>query len=597
MISLERIKQFLDLRQSDFNLKLKEKFSAATQLLLGTMEDEAGYFRLAFQSLVHPLLLNNNRLSEKSKMVYRHLLEDFFNIQVAEKHLAELPALLPLPEDEAVAVIRSAENNDPLRTAEFLIVLGAALPYPADTAYISRVAEKLGMDKQAFADFTGEVMENKRKKQRLRNSSRSIIAVLIIILIFFLTAKYLQSVIFGVLLACLMLPLEKFIERRLQKRRGIFFLLTASFSYAFYPLKRLSILLSRKGDTSGRSITRHRKQKEQSIIRQSVILTALIAALIIVLAGFGISKLTGHYMKNLQRSIRVWETTRQDQGSASGKYNYAMEKLRENFESIPLVKTGLDRLEKIINDPGKRDQIISNIIRSNGGIVNITGGVVGGIAAFLADILLTIFFSLLFLLKFAEYSRAKSGHASGSEYIVRNFFNGIWLPGADETLIQDTCKTINGIIFRLRIWLKGYLTLIMVDSTFYTTCFFFLGVPFFLPLGLIAGCGIALPYLGPVISCLLTVLVTIAAGAATGEMLLVIVICYLIYNGIIEQFILYPAVIGESLGLSTLETIIVVLLGAIFAGIPGMIFALPAASVAKYLVPQIYHGFTFSERA
>ena len=47
-------------------------------------------------------------------------------------------------------------------------------------------------------------------------------------------------------------------------------------------------------------------------------------------------------------------------------------------------------------------------------------------------------------------------------------------------------------------------------------------------------------------------------------------------------------VIGESLGLTTLETIIVVLLGGIFAGITGMIFALPTASVIKYLIPQIY---------
>ena len=46
--------------------------------------------------------------------------------------------------------------------------------------------------------------------------------------------------------------------------------------------------------------------------------------------------------------------------------------------------------------------------------------------------------------------------------------------------------------------------------------------------------------------------------------------------------------IGDSLGLTTLETIIVVLLGAIFAGIAGMILALPAAAVIKYLVPQIY---------
>ena len=137
--------------------------------------------------------------------------------------------------------------------------------------------------------------------------------------------------------------------------------------------------------------------------------------------------------------------------------------------------------------------------------------------------------------------------------------------------------------------------MILIDSTVYTTSFFILGVPFFLPLGVLAGCGIALPYLGPVLSCCTTLLVTIAAGGASSHMLLAIVICYCIYNGIIEQFILYPAVIGEALGLSTLETIIVVLLGAVFAGIPGMIFALPAASVAKYIVPLLYRGLLSTE--
>jgi predicted PurR-regulated permease PerM len=33
-----------------------------------------------------------------------------------------------------------------------------------------------------------------------------------------------------------------------------------------------------------------------------------------------------------------------------------------------------------------------------------------------------------------------------------------------------------------------------------------------------------------------------------------------------------------------------VLLGGIFAGVTGMIFALPAASVIKYLIPQIYNA-------
>ena len=94
------------------------------------------------------------------------------------------------------------------------------------------------------------------------------------------------------------------------------------------------------------------------------------------------------------------------------------------------------------------------------------------------------------------------------------------------------------------------------------------------------------------LSCCLTILVSVASGGVPGEILLAVIIYYLFYNGIIEQFILYPAVIGDSLGLSTLETIIVVLLGAVFAGIPGMILALPAASVAKFIIPQIYRGFS-----
>ncbi|MBO5762804.1 MAG: AI-2E family transporter, partial [Lentisphaeria bacterium] len=116
-------------------------------------------------------------------------------------------------------------------------------------------------------------------------------------------------------------------------------------------------------------------------------------------------------------------------------------------------------------------------------------------------------------------------------------------------------------------------------------------------LGIIAGCGLLLPYVGPVASAVLTLLVTLAVGGqavSTGQ-ILGILIAYLIYNGIVEQFILYPMVIGESLGLTTLETIIVVLLGAIFAGIAGMIFAIPTAAVLKYLVPQIYHCFDHSQ--
>ena len=61
-------------------------------------------------------------------------------------------------------------------------------------------------------------------------------------------------------------------------------------------------------------------------------------------------------------------------------------------------------------------------------------------------------------------------------------------------------------------------------------------------------------------------------------------------NGLLEQLFLYPKLIGKAMELTTVETIIAVLLGGLVAGIPGMILAVPAAAVLKFLVPKIYQS-------
>jgi predicted PurR-regulated permease PerM len=61
-------------------------------------------------------------------------------------------------------------------------------------------------------------------------------------------------------------------------------------------------------------------------------------------------------------------------------------------------------------------------------------------------------------------------------------------------------------------------------------------------------------------------------------------------NMVVEQLFLYPAFVGEALGLNILETLIVVLLGGLFAGLAGMIFAVPVASVLKFLIPRLYQS-------
>jgi predicted PurR-regulated permease PerM len=210
----------------------------------------------------------------------------------------------------------------------------------------------------------------------------------------------------------------------------------------------------------------------------------------------------------------------------------------------------------------------------------------GFLGTLVCDLLLTFFFGMLFLMKMAEFKSSSGG--SRTAYAVRTILVSRWLPNVSENTLTEAQRILSGVFSRLRIWVRGYLTLVVIDSTVYTVLFGILDLPYFPLLGVLAGCGILLPYVGPILSCGVTLLVTYLAGDPGVGQLIAVLCCYLVYNGVIEQFILYPMVIGESLGLTTLETIIVVLLGAIFAGIAGMILALPAASIIKYLVPQIY---------
>ena len=592
MAILDKLKRFWS-ADNGANRSLKERFAAITELITGENDAEKR-FRAGFIALVCPLLSKNGVVNEHSQNIYRRLLEEYFNIQITESHLAEF-SNMELPDVETAAqLICNSFPDKALRTAEFLIALTVSTGEDSENIkFAHQAATALGMSTDNFETTLKNISDMEKRKQRLRNSSRGIIATLVIIAVFILTAKYMQSVIFGVLLACILLPIEKFYEKRIVARKGLVFNIIRVLCWPFIPLKKLSILVSRNGNQDVKLRQNPQRIKEKKAIRLAVIFTIITALIIAVAAVFGISKLTGHYMQDLQQSIRSWEEQRllgNQYGENNTRVSYALEKLQNNFETIPQAQFALEKLKNAVQKPEIRAEITQNLIRRGGGLLTIAKEILGGFVSLMCDLLLTVFFALLFLHKFAEF-KARSKQHSGSEYIVRSFFNGIWLPGADENLVEETCRIISGIIFRLRVWLKGYLTLILVDSTVYTTCFFFLGVPFFLPLGIIAGCGIALPYLGPVISCCLTLLVTIIMGGASGELLLAIIIAYLIYNGLIEQFILYPAVIGDSLGLSTLETIIVVLLGAIFAGIPGMIFSLPTASVAKFIIPQIYHGF------
>ncbi len=422
------------------------------------------------------------------------------------------------------------------------------------------------------------------------------------LVVFILTATLLRSLVFGVILAYLLMPLEKFFERQFLNHRGLAYWLHCLVLLPTLPLQKISKLVMRRSADRGvpeDSESRHRRQA----IRQATGVTFILFFLLVGFLLFSAVSLTGRYVRSLNNNAPPPATAgvaasrnvspkasieETKETGISAQLQEFLDQQRVRFARRPMIKKSLDWAEKTLRDEAMQSAILRDLLKRSDGLFSFTAGILGHAGALFADFLLTIFFAILFLQKMAEYCRDdKSAGAIGS-YLVATVFNGKWLPVPGADAMRDGQRIIGGVLTRLQVWVKGYLTLVCIDSTVYCTVFYFLKVPYFPVLGVLAGCGILLPYIGPILSCGITCFVTLAVGECSGVQLCWILISYFIYNGIIEQFLLYPAVIGEALGLTTLETIVFVLLGAIFAGIPGMLFALPAASVIKYLVPQIY---------
>ena len=512
--------------------------------------------------------------------------------QLSQSELLELLAELP-----------SEKQIQFFRFGAAMVHLKGGVPESAEK--LESLALSAGIEKASFDDIVTSILKNQDRREKMFRSGAGILAALIVIAVFILTATLLRSVIFGLIAAYLLLPLEQYFERNWREKRGPGFILGKAGSFIAWLPRRLAAALSRKDRDILPTPEQLNKKQEQKIIARAVSQTVLTVFLAVCLFAGGIYALSSYYLRGIGGEMRPSAELKAAQQSvapgekAPARSAFApaaeLKKIREKLVQFPCLKYLIEKAEVTLHDEQTRSELTAMLWRRSGGVFSFLFNVMGFVGTLVCDLLLTLFFGLLFLMKMAEFKN--SGMGGGGTYAVKTILASNWLPNVSDSTLAEAQQILSGVFSRLRIWVRGYLTLVLIDSTVYTIVFGILDVPYFPVLGIIAGCGILLPYVGPICSCLLTLLVTYLAGDAGMGQLILILASYLVYNGIIEQFILYPMVIGESLGLTTLETIIVVLLGAIFAGIAGMILALPAASVIKYLVPRIYRFWdTFFRR-
>ena len=137
---------------------------------------------------------------------------------------------------------------------------------------------------------------------------------------------------------------------------------------------------------------------------------------------------------------------------------------------------------------------------------------------------------------------------------------------------------------KISAWLGGQMLLGLIIGTISAIGFFLMGVPYFFVLAVIAGIGEMIPMVGPLLSAIPAVLV--ALTVSPGLALAVAGFCLALQ--LVENNVLVPKVMGDTVGLSAVTVIISLAIGSQLLGFVGALLAVPTAAIIQVLVEELY---------
>jgi len=124
-------------------------------------------------------------------------------------------------------------------------------------------------------------------------------------------------------------------------------------------------------------------------------------------------------------------------------------------------------------------------------------------------------------------------------------------------------------------WLRGQVLVILVMSVYYVVALWLAGLQFALPIGIVTGLAVIVPYVGIVVG---LVLATIAALLQDGMGSLLWVWAAIALGQALEGMVVTPLIVGERIGLHPVVVIFALLaFGQVF-GFLGVLLALPASA-------------------
>jgi predicted PurR-regulated permease PerM len=195
-----------------------------------------------------------------------------------------------------------------------------------------------------------------------------------------------------------------------------------------------------------------------------------------------------------------------------------------------------------------------------GTVVGAVSGLIGGIFGFLT-ILILAFYMLV-----------------DADNIVRTFVR--LFPLSERSRVEEACRRVST---KVSAWLGGQLLLAGIIGATAAIGLFFMGVPYFYVLALIAGIGEMVPIVGPLLAAVpaIAVAFTVSPALALG------VAVFFLVQQQFENHVLVPKVMERQVGVSAVVVIVALLIGGTLLGVVGAILAVPTAAILQVLFEEL----------
>lgn len=222
--------------------------------------------------------------------------------------------------------------------------------------------------------------------------------------------------------------------------------------------------------------------------------------------------------------------------------------------------------EKFGITPKQQQELLNNSKGAGGGAGSIVSGIGSGLMSFLVDLVLVLVY--IFLLMYFR------GH-------IRKFILQL-VPAREKGNAEEI---ISGIKKVSQQYLTGLGLMIIGLWVMYGIGFSIVGVEYAIFFAILCGLLEIVPFVGNLVGNLLAVSMVIVQGGDTG-MVIGVIITYLTVQ-FIQTYILEPLVVGAEVNINPLFTIIILVVGELVWGIPGMVLAIPLLGIVKIICDHI----------